>query len=235
MKTFTVIVAVLCSSIANAQWENVNVSFSGDTVKISDTNLYETCGSVYVTDVQVIGDTIFVNERDTSSLHAICSCFFDVYVALTGLGVGEYHVQMYRHNPWFPQDSLKFVASLTFTVSSPTVLPPSQKATMAACHQAPVFVKPLKEPVPENFALLMNYPNPFNPTTHFRFTISNPGFVTLKVFDALGREVAALVNEQKLPGTYEVQFDASHLASGTYFGIMDAGTIHLVQKTMLLQ
>jgi len=70
---------------------------------------------------------------------------------------------------------------------------------------------------PADFKLEQNYPNPFNPVTHLGFGISNWGFVSLKVFDALGKEVAALVNELKSPGSYEVEFDGSDKASGIYF------------------
>jgi len=72
--------------------------------------------------------------------------------------------------------------------------------------------------------LSQNYPNPFNPTTHMEFAcpparqgISNLGFVSLKVYDLLGKEVATLVNENKLPGIYTIEFDGTNLSSGMYF------------------
>ena len=68
-----------------------------------------------------------------------------------------------------------------------------------------------------DYKLFQNYPNPFNPSTHLEFGISDLGFVSLKVFDALGKEVAVLVNENKNPGRYKVDFDGSRLASGIYF------------------
>jgi hypothetical protein len=70
---------------------------------------------------------------------------------------------------------------------------------------------------PKEFALEQNYPNPFNPTTRIRFGIPVSGFVSLKVFDVLGREVATLVNEPKAAGKHTREFDASSLASGMYF------------------
>ncbi|MFO7447152.1 MAG: S8 family serine peptidase, partial [Ignavibacteriaceae bacterium] len=71
--------------------------------------------------------------------------------------------------------------------------------------------------IPMEYALDQNYPNPFNPATNFGFRISNPGLVTLKLYDVLGGEVATLVNEKKEPGFYEVKFDGSALASGVYY------------------
>lgn len=67
-----------------------------------------------------------------------------------------------------------------------------------------------------DFNLFQNYPNPFNPETKIRYTIGENEFVTLKVFDILGREVATLVNEEKPAGTYEVEFNAKNLSSGVY-------------------
>ncbi|MBF8296025.1 MAG: hypothetical protein HW389_2570 [Bacteroidetes bacterium] len=88
---------------------------------------------------------------------------------------------------------------------------------------APWFLKPSATAIgkesqnsPHGFSLYQNYPNPFNPTTNFEFRISNFGFVSLKVFDVLGREVALLVQEQKEAGYYVVQWNASGLPSGIY-------------------
>jgi hypothetical protein len=80
-----------------------------------------------------------------------------------------------------------------------------------------VGIQKISSNVPSGFALYQNYPNPFNPTTNVRFTISNVQFVTLKVYDMLGKEVATLVKEKLASGTYEVTFDGSNYSSGIYF------------------
>lgn len=69
---------------------------------------------------------------------------------------------------------------------------------------------------PYQFVLERNYPNPFNPSTKIRYAVPSKTFVTLKVFDILGKEVKSLVNEAKEPGYYEVEFDGSKLSSGVY-------------------
>ncbi|WP_304042964.1 YCF48-related protein [Ignavibacterium album] len=92
---------------------------------------------------------------------------------------------------------------------------------------------------PKEFYLFQNYPNPFNPTTKIRFNIPDVGSelaqTVLKVFDILGNEVAALLNEYKPAGTYEVNFDASHLSSGVYFYQLKAGNFTQTRKMILLK
>ena len=61
-----------------------------------------------------------------------------------------------------------------------------------------------------------NYPNPFNPATLIEYRIADEGFVSLKVYDVLGREIATLVNEEKSAGNYNIKFDASALPTGVY-------------------
>ncbi len=83
---------------------------------------------------------------------------------------------------------------------------------------------------PLAFDLEQNYPNPFNPTTTIRFSISQTSFISLKIFDVLGKAVETLVNELKPSGSYDVQFDASRLSSGVYFFRFQAGSFSSVRK-----
>ena len=69
---------------------------------------------------------------------------------------------------------------------------------------------------PSDYALYQNYPNPFNPETNIRFNLINPGFVSLKVYDILGREVVTLIEENMEAGLHELTFDASSINSGIY-------------------
>ena len=96
--------------------------------------------------------------------------------------------------------------------------------------------------VPKVFALEQNYPNPFNPVTVIKYAVAGTGAhgsgtsnVKLSVYDVLGREVAVLVNERKLPGRYEVTFDGSGLSSGSYFYRMEAGNFVETKKLLLLK
>jgi hypothetical protein len=87
--------------------------------------------------------------------------------------------------------------------------------------------------VPKTFSLSQNYPNPFNPTAQIEFQIAKSGLVNLKIFDALGGEVATPVNDELAPGTYKADWDASNYPSGVYYYKLTAGN-HTESKKMIL-
>ncbi len=89
--------------------------------------------------------------------------------------------------------------------------------------------------MPKTFALLQNYPNPFNPSTTISYQLPVNGHISLKVYDAIGREVATLVNEVKDAGSYSAQFDGSKLASGIYFTRLQSGDKVQLKKMMLVK
>ena len=83
--------------------------------------------------------------------------------------------------------------------------------------------------------LEQNYPNPFNPVTSIKYSISKSSFVNLIVYDMLGREVIKLINEERLPGNYEVKFDGRDLTSGVYFYFFKTAEYTSVKKLILLK
>jgi hypothetical protein len=89
--------------------------------------------------------------------------------------------------------------------------------------------------VPARFSLDQNYPNPFNPSTIISFGVANNAFITLKVFDALGREVSTLVSEELAAGTYSRHWDAANVASGVYFYRLQVGEFVGTKKMVLLR
>jgi phosphatidylserine/phosphatidylglycerophosphate/cardiolipin synthase-like enzyme len=89
--------------------------------------------------------------------------------------------------------------------------------------------------LPETFQLQQNYPNPFNPATRISYQIASVILVQLKVYDMTGQEIGVLVNETKEPGTYNILFDASNLASGIYFYRLTAGDFSSVKKMTILK
>ncbi len=88
---------------------------------------------------------------------------------------------------------------------------------------------------PTDFILSQNYPNPFNPTTIIKYQISELNFVTLKVYDVLGNEIALLVNEEKPIGTHKIEFNASALPSSIYFYRLQAGSFVETKKMVLMK
>jgi hypothetical protein len=97
----------------------------------------------------------------------------------------------------------------------------------------------------DDFALYQNYPNPFNPTTRIEYRIASQEFVSLKVYDVLGNEIAALVNEENPAGIYEIEFSAEgvsasggdtyNLAGGIYFYRLKVGAYIETKKMVLLK
>lgn len=89
--------------------------------------------------------------------------------------------------------------------------------------------------LPRQFELFQNYPNPFNPTTTIKYQITASSFVTLRIFDMLGKERATVVKSFQNAGNYSVQFDGSRLSSGTYFYCLQVGNFSVTKKFVLLK
>jgi hypothetical protein len=87
----------------------------------------------------------------------------------------------------------------------------------------------------KEFFLEQNFPNPFNPATTIRYHLSADRFTTLKVYDAVGREVATLVNEVKEAGAYTAQFDGGKLPSGIYFARLSCSGKSQMRKLVLMK
>jgi len=121
-----------------------------------------------------------------------------------------------------------YTSALTYTLSN----------VLSFVVDFPTNVKSEND-MPSEFYLEQNYPNPFNPSTNIGFRISDFGFVSLKVYDVLGNEVATLVNEEKPAGVYEIEFqstvDSHQLPSGVYFYQLKAGDFIQTKKMILLK
>lgn len=87
----------------------------------------------------------------------------------------------------------------------------------------------------DEFYLYQNYPNPFNPSTTIKYSVPKLSFITIKIYDVLGSEVAVLVNEEKPVGTYELNWNAVNLPSGVYFYQLKAGSYVETKKMILLK
>ena len=132
-------------------------------------------------------------------------------------------------DPYVFADTSEFQVLSEYIISQQTITPISRGNIIAG-------VKGIEEgQLPEQFRLEQNYPNPFNPSTKIEFRIADFGFVTLKVYDILGNEIATLVNEEKPAGTYELTWYAAGFPSGVYFYQLKAGSFIETKKMILMK
>jgi hypothetical protein len=109
------------------------------------------------------------------------------------------------------------------------------KVPLRGIIEIPISVSQSGSDIPNIFGLSQNYPNPFNPTTIINYQLPVSNFVTLKVYNILGREVEILVNEKKNAGNYSIAFNAAKLSSGVYFYRLQAGSFTETKKLILLR
>jgi hypothetical protein len=89
--------------------------------------------------------------------------------------------------------------------------------------------------IPDTFTLLQNYPNPFNPSTHIRYVVPERSFVSVRVYNILGAQVAVADEGDRDAGVHEVTFDAARLPSGEYFVRMTSGSFTETKKMLVLK
>lgn len=90
--------------------------------------------------------------------------------------------------------------------------------------------------MPKELSMSQNYPNPFNPSTMIEFTLAEKGHATLKIYNIVGQEVATLFNSEAEAGKlYQTEFNASHLASGTYISVLHSGNQRIVKKMLYVR
>jgi len=135
-----------------------------------------------------------------------------------------------------------FAQKIGFNDGVSTDLQISPSNTIIDGVNIPIFVSSIggENLLPNEIQLYQNYPNPFNPSTKIRFTIPSVGtslmkFLQLKIYDILGNEVATLVNEQKEPGYYEIEFEGTNLSSGVYLLSLNLNNTIITRKMMLVK
>lgn len=101
--------------------------------------------------------------------------------------------------------------------------------------EAPVGISSSNNGIPNEYTLEQNYPNPFNPVTTINYSIPKACHVQITLYDVTGKKITGIVDEYKPAGTYSINFDASHLASGMYFYRIEAGDFAAVKKMMLVK
>lgn len=99
----------------------------------------------------------------------------------------------------------------------------------------PIGIHTITNEIPTGYFLEQNYPNPFNPSTKIQFSIPNSAFTKLTIYDVTGRIMAILVNEELRPGKYEVDWDASHRASGRVYYKLETETFAETKRMVLIK
>jgi hypothetical protein len=172
-----------------------------------------------------------INRSITSGWDSIGMCTWitcyqtGLYYKVESLPVGTHDFDIYFTPNNIPGTGL---CTVTMTYLSQTI---SQDFGAIA---NPIGIKPISSIV-KDFSLSQNYPNPFNPSTKINFSIPKSGFVDMRVYDILGKEVKTLVNENLNAGEYEIEFDASGLTSGLYFYKMQTSEFISVKKMTLIK
>ena len=156
---------------------------------------------------------------------------FSQYVYINGYGPDE--------NQWGPYNELSDIPADAYHINGEIKFKsPGKSVQMIMIEGGNNYVSVNNEAssrIVRSFNLYQNYPNPFNPSTLIRYQLQSDVFVTLKVYDILGREVKTLVHKYQNAGSYSVQFDASNLPSGAYFYKFEAGNYHDIKKLLLLK
>ncbi|MBA4312238.1 MAG: hypothetical protein C0417_06380 [Chlorobiaceae bacterium] len=219
MKTKLIIITILLYSYFGfAQQDSVYATVSNDTVAIWNTDINDNCGARYTFSIVLLdSNVIIITEIDTGDV-AYCRCTFDLQFQLIGLGNGHYDVEVYR--AWLqkygsPKDTTFLIGTTSFDILN------QYSSLITKFTQSPCggFVGVNTSGLDEfkNFSLSQNYPNPFNPLTVISYQLPVDSWVTLKVYDVLGREVATLINDVKKAGRHEVEWDAAEYSNGIYF------------------
>jgi hypothetical protein len=193
------------SQLASGSWNEINMQ--GANVPITAGTDFH----IVVEVVGAIGDTLqfLLDDGTTSPTNRTSSYRNGV------LGLGWYN----RADPNYGKPVSQENLLLASTISVPTAV--NEAATQTN--------------VPLQYKLNQNFPNPFNPSTTIRFQMPSKGFVTLKIYDMLGREVAMLVDGFQKAGLHDVKFDASNLPSGVYLYRITTGAYTATKKLVLIK
>jgi hypothetical protein len=217
MKRFLLLVILFTSELMFAQFPNylvdsIVVKSSKDTVFVWDYNAWEQCAFQLDYSIKIVDSIITISQIDIAEDMTTCYGYHNFVFPIVGLASGKYRIDIYRDCLY--QEN-RFIKSFRFEYVISSISN--------------------KEKIPNQFMLYNAYPNPFNPTTVISYSIPSFGFVSLKVFNSLGKEVAVLVSKHQESGKYELEFRAKELSSGIYYYSLQFGDIIETKKIILLK
>jgi hypothetical protein len=218
-------------------FSQLQVTFSGDTTKIWDRNIFWYCGARFTMVLNRSNDSITVTELDTMPT-TDCYCYFTLCANVVGLPAGNYIAYAKRRLkysiPGHNIDTTIDIGTIAFTVNKSSALNLTVKTNQSSCSHVPVKVEQKAE-VPNSLYLLTNYPNPFNPSTVIHYAIPKAGRLIISVYDIHGSLVEKLVDKYSIPGEYEIVFNGSGLSSGLYFVRLTIDQTSLINKITLIK
>jgi len=220
----------------------VDKNVMGIDLTLSDINSYRISGDVQsATDQQPIAKMQIQLFDDNWRKVIECLTFPDGHYYLRGIQAGKYYVKATGN--CFENDSLVHRFRTVYYPGTPDSSQAKALILIDIHDHIDFSLNPYQVPVatrsvlcaPKIFQLQQNYPNPFNPTTTIEFDLPKSAFVTLKVYNLLGEEVATLVAEQRAAGIHKFNWDARGLASGVYLYRLEAGNFMQTKKLILMR
>ena len=212
-------------------WKIANNMYLYNQALYMATNGYSSSQSLGVIKSTDNGNTFIQLNNGLTNLNIIQLILKPgIFIALTGNGI---FCSLDEGNYWTPFN----LSGLNANINSVYL---DNNQTLYACTDNGIYVytgilNVEDEVIPTKFVLPQNYPNPFNPSTKISWQSPVGSWQTLKIYDILGNEVATLVNEYRSAGSYEIDFNASHLASGIYYYQLRAGDYVETKKMILLK
>ena len=213
--------------------DSLYVKIYPDTLKVYHVNTEDNCASMFDFAINQSNDTLYLTEINTAIDLTTCSCPFNLYINIVGLQSGHYTLCVNRIMEYYDYSSTFGCLSVDIPLSHITSNI-AVSGVKGPCYQIE-DVEGNGSSIPLSYALFNNYPNPFNPISTIKYDLPEGARVQIKVYNVLGKEVAKLVNEEKPAGRYEVEFNASSLASGIYFYRIQAGSFVDTKKMILLK
>ena len=151
---------------------------------------------------------------------------------LSRAGFARFYISNNSGNSWSLLTQLNNIFTYDFEIVNRKLF----TASFDGIYKFNIATVPVEDEVsPFKFSLEQNYPNPFNPNTSIVYSVPSNEYVSLNVYDVLGNKIAALVDEQKQAGIYEVNFDGSKLSSGVYFYKLEVGKNKITKKMNLIK
>jgi len=211
--------------------------FVADTINVWDIAACAYCSATFSIWVRAASDSIYIVQTDTAGQIALCGCLFDIQTSISGLPAGIYWIVVYRDllkKYGYPSDTHQFIGSIQVDYQPGVSASLSWDTFQSSC---------LSNSVPSEaqgnvrqFVLYQNYPNPFNPTTTIRFATQRSEFVTIKLYDLIGREVRTLWAQNTPSGSHSLTIvKGDGLSSGPYYCRMSAGNYSQTVVILLLR